>query len=712
MSDYVDIWGIKTNNLKGISVRLKKHSLNLVVGPSGSGKSSFAYDTVAQIGQHEFAAMFSDNVAEPTYRVDGYSGMVAAVPIHQSNYNTNMRSTIGTYFGLNRSIALIYAAQTGKSEDFFTLNKEGNLCESCHGLGTLRKLDANRIIDYNVPLRDNPVRCWNRYKDFYRQIIVKFCAEKDIDSSKTFRDLTQSERDLLLYGESDEKYSIRYKKTGSFSRRTTKYHGMLTGTPMIVGFSPGKQYYGDIICPDCLGKKYAGFFEEYRVNGISIGEFMTTPFCELHPIARSFSTNPAVSKIPFILNGLIGFLSKAIELNLGHLSFNRSIPTLSGGELQRLRMVQVFNTQLADLLVVLDEPLAGLSGDERLLVFDNIVDLSSRHTLLVVDHSDAFVRSAGNVIALGKGGGKNGGSLVDAGQFFAAQKEEPLFSIEPGNGSLLHFSSSNRIYGFSGIDVTIEQGCMNLLTGKSGVGKSTLLREYLPQLIEEYSYVSQKPLSGNKTSSVVTLLGIFIRITELFAKKYSKDKSFFSNQLGCEGACPSCSGAGYVEYGDGESRSRIECADCAGTGFNSKLGKYSLDEKTVIDIWNMTVDEARCYFDNLDSGITKLLDMASSLMLGHLTLGQSSSSLSGGENIRIKLMKSARAKKNASVIGVDEPFRGLSNREIYQVAKYLDTLMKTGKTILVVDHTESIERYFSRHVVLENHNGILIGTDS
>ena len=177
MSDTIDVWGVETNNLKNIDISLEKHAINLIIGPSGSGKSSLAYDTVAQIGQHEFMSMFADNASDPTYKVKGYRNMVAAVPLKQSNYNNNMRSTIGTYFGINRYIGFIFSVISGESEDFFVLNKESNLCEVCHGFGTIKELDVNKLISFNTRLKDDPVRCWDRYKDFYRSIIEKFCDE-------------------------------------------------------------------------------------------------------------------------------------------------------------------------------------------------------------------------------------------------------------------------------------------------------------------------------------------------------------------------------------------------------------------------------------------------------------------------------------------------------------------------------------------------------
>ena len=705
MSKTINIWGIETNNLKNIDIEIEQNAVNLIIGPSGSGKSSLAYDTIAQIGQHEFLSMFADDISEPTYRIKGYKNMVAAVPIKQSNFNNNLRSTIGTYFGINRSVILIYSAILGLNEDFFVLNKEENLCDVCHGLGYIRTLDKNRLINYDVPLEKNPIRCWNRYKDFYSQIIQQFCLDNGIDSKKTFRQLTDKEKSLILYGKSEKKYSVRYKKSSSFSRRTTKYYGIMTGKPMIVNFVPATQFFSEETCKCCQGKKYSLQREQYKVAGLSIGAFMTMPFEQLQHYIKKMLSETTDSGLLFALNNIQKFVSKAIDLNLGYLFFHRAIPTLSGGELQRLRMVQVLSTQLSNLLLVLDEPLAGLSGKEKKSVFECVVDLAKRHTVVIVDHSDIFVNISKKIIALGESGGTKGGFIIDAKEYLAKQNIKNTINISPVQNRE-RVSVHNPLYSYKGVDIEIGKGCMNLITGRSGIGKSTLLREYFPQYFEHYLYINQKPLLGNKNSSVATALDISIDLSNLFATKHKKDRRFFSNQTGCEGMCPVCMGAGYIEYGNGyDTKIQLMCKDCAGTGFNKILQKYKLNGKSIFDVWNMTIDEAVEYFAGIDTKIIRHLEEASSLMLGHLRIGQPISTLSGGENIRVKLLKAM--KSTAKVFGVDEPFKGLSNMEIYRVVQYLDRLRSKDKTIIVVDHSDMVEQYFAKHIELTCHNGIL-----
>ena len=321
---------------------------------------------------------------------------------------------------------------------------------------------------------------------------------------------------------------------------------------------------------------------------------------------------------------------------------------------------------------------------------------------MIIDHSDIFYNEAKKIIALGEKGGIYGGKLIDEKKYMIEQQISKKFPIEKPE-KLISIKIKNTIYNYQGVDIKIAVNRLNLITGRSGIGKSTLLREYLPQFFESYLYIHQKPLQGNKNSLVVTLLDFSTDIIEIFSKNFNKNKKFFSNSAGDDGACKNCGGAGYIEYStDYDSVIKIECKECEGTGFNKELKRYKINDKNIFDIWKMTIEEAEIYFSDVNKKIADTLEQASSMMLGHLKIGQSSSSLSGGENIRIKTLKTLKTlKTSAKIIGIDEPFKGLNPTEIYQVVLFLEKLRKKGKTIVVVDHTEEAFQYFSYNIKLK-----------
>lgn len=705
MKGEIIINGIQTNNLNNISVAIKKNALNLILGPSGSGKSSLAYDTIAQIGLHELGAMYYDSVNEPEYKVDSFSNMPVTVPIRQLNSNNNVRSTIGTYFSLSPCLAKIYSSLLKVPYDYFVLNKTDNICPACFGVGYSKELDVCKIVDYDKTIEENPIRCWKRGVDFYRQILQLFCSDMQIPIQTTFRDLSESQQTDILYGVSKKKYKVRYKVAQRISTRTTQYYGPLTSVAMLKSFSPSSEFYSESPCKVCSGEKYEIGHRKYKLCGYSIGELLLLSFDRVVAWLTQIRKEYDCCNLDFSISQVESFVEKAVELKLGYLYFNRTIPSLSGGELQRLRLIQVFNSQLTDLLIVLDEPLAGLSAKEKEVVYANIIQLKKKHTLIVVDHHDAFVKSAENIIVLGEGSGGNGGNIIDAKKYIERQHIAFPFSIST-HGHLKRVYSSNKVYDFLGFDINILERSLNLVVGASGVGKSTLLREYFPQVFDEYSYVNQKPLAGNNRSTVATVIGISDLIIRFYSDRFGQEKSTFSNLSGAKGMCETCKGTGFLVFGS-ESQSQItmKCKDCMGTGFSKKLSKFCVDGKSIQAIWQMTVDEGITFFEKYDKRISLILQNAQKLLLGHLQIGEKTQFLSGGENIRIKLLPVFLSSKKT--LGIDEPFKGLNNEEIYTVAVTLNEMTKKGKTIIVVDHEESACKYFPHRIVLSNDNGIL-----
>lgn len=710
MSD-IFLKNIQTNNLKNIDVSLKRNALNLILGPSGSGKSSLAYETIGKIGLHEYFSMFYDEMNDPSYKVGEYQNMSVTVPIKQSNYNSNVKSTIGTYFSFSSKIIAIYASILGMDEKLFVLNREENVCPKCHGLGTVRQMDVSKIVDFKKTINENPFRCWQKNSDFYTKILQKFCEEVKIDCNKKLEDFTDSELNLLLNGESKKKYTIHYVCRNFKGQRTTNYYGVFTEKPMrkvkaeitSENFLP-ESYYSDLKCPSCNGLKYSEKHLEYKIQGLSIGEFMNTSFADLIPFFDKLRKSKKSANITRLIDSIYIFLEKAIELNLGYLSFSRSIPTLSGGEMQRLRIIQVLCTQLTDLIIIFDEPLAGLSGEEKEKVFHNIRGLFKNHTVIVVDHSKKFISSASNIIVLGEKSGERGGYLIDAEKYIKSQVfNRKIETTKPK--SFINIKVKTPIYDYNGTNLDIAENCLNLVTGHSGVGKSTLLREYFPRFFEKYLYVNQKPIAGNVNSNVATLLEIANPIFNMFAKEFEQAKTFFSNSSKNEGCCSVCGGSGFNVY----ANEKFTCKECEGTGFNRSLKKYKINDKSLFDIWQMSIVDAIKFFEPLNKKIMEHISLSERLSLGHLKLGQPTSSLSGGENVRMKLMK--LDKSQATVIGVDEPFKGLNISEISLILDFLMEEKKGGKTVVVVDHTENVEQFFDYHIHLDVRNKVIVNGD-
>ncbi len=666
-----------------------------------------AYDTIAQIGLHELGSMYSDVIKEPNYKVKSYANMLVTVPIKQLNFNNNVRSTIGTCFSLNPCLAKIYSSLLELPYDYFVLNKTENVCPKCLGVGYVKRLDPNKIVDYDRTLQEVPIRCWKKNIEFYRKIIQFYCDECGIDSSMKFRDLSELQRKRILYGASKQKFKIKYKVANCESTRTTFYYGPMLNMSMLKGFAPSDEFFSEAPCDMCDGEKYENEHRTHKVCGLSIGEIMLMPFSEMTAWIENVRGNYDCKDIDFSLNQIEMFAKKATELNLGYLFLNRSVPSLSGGELQRLRLVQVFLSQLSDLLIVLDEPLAGLSSKEKTVVYSNIIDLSKKHTLLIVDHHDVFINAASKIYVLGDVGGKKGGKIIDTEAYIRKQHVEFQLSVPPVQ-TLRHISLRTEVYAYKGVELDVAMNRLNIIFGASGVGKSTLLREYFPQVFDNYLYINQKPMGGNIRSSVATDLNVASRIIQDFSANFRKDKSFFSNMASGDGACKTCGGTGQIVYGS-QSQSQIvlECKDCKGTGFDKRLMKFKWNGLSIQDVWKMTIDEAIDYFDVIDDKVSKKLRSAQGLMLGHLELGEKTSDLSGGENVRMKLIKALDA--NDDVIGIDEPFKGLNSEEIYMIVKALDELVHKGKTIIVVDHEEESFKYFSNKIELVNRVGILCG---
>jgi excinuclease ABC subunit A len=407
------IWfkNITTNNLKGFDIEVFKNQINCIMGPSGSGKSSLAFDTIYAISEHEYKLLLGDDEVYQ-YNVDDYSDLLIAIALKQSNYNINKRSTIATYYGLDSFFKYLFSSYHNISSELFSFNKFASACHECNGLGFIQVPDISTLIDYDLTLKEVPFRPWQNssMKDYHKKIMHNICNDYDISLDVPFRLLKESDKEFLLNGTSMRKYKINFTQGNRKRVKTDNYYGIVkyTQTEIDKKNNDVNQYTRENICPICHGSRFAQRVEKYKIFGKSLGDIYLMEFTELKKWLFELR-NENIKNV----DSIIRFIENIIEMQLGYLFFNRSIPSLSGGEFQRLRLSQLLNTKFKNILFVFDEPLASLHIFEKDSIVDKISSMKDKNTLLLVEHDTRILPICDNIITLGPLGGTGGGfSLI------------------------------------------------------------------------------------------------------------------------------------------------------------------------------------------------------------------------------------------------------------------------------------------------------------
>lgn len=676
--------GISTHNLKHIDVEVQGKKMLCIAGVSGSGKSSLAFSTIAAISMEEYGRLTSDQEYEQDYVIDEYGAVPMAIPLKQLNYNVNPRSTIATYFGLQRPLNYIIAKMSGLSLNMLNFNGDGH-CPECMGLGYKKIPDANAIIRWDVPIKDVPFDCWkNTYKDFYKQLLVKYCEEIGIDSKKTLKELPETKQKKLLNGIGTDKYTIQYKNGSSVRRKTTCYYGPLVeigGTKQIFPTVSYDGYMKSDKCPSCMGSRLKSKVANTQViKGVRILDIQTAPFTELVGIISKLSAEDKDVSAP--VKNIKLFVDKAIQLGLGHLSISRGISTLSGGELQRLRLTQLLSGNLTDMMIVLDEPTASLHPSECSMVASMISELKKNNTVIAVEHNEEVLKYADKVLYLGKYGGENGGNIITKKEFEEVIKVTENKDFAEGK-KILSIQPVSEYVSYKGT-INIHMNSLNVICGTSGSGKSVILHDSLPSILDNYVDISQKPIKGNSLSTVGTYTKLSEEVRSCFAKKFKKDNAFF-NRSGSVG-CKCCGGNGYTDIGEYYGKPvKTVCSECGGTGYGSSAEDYRIKDISIADAAKMPVSDLKKYLE-LSQKALQTMDLIEKVHLGYLSLNRSITTLSGGENQRIKLVM-ALIKKEGMIIGLDEPVKGLSPKEISSIIELLySQIRESNKTFIVTEH--------------------------
>lgn len=691
MKQSINITGIKTNNLKDIYVSIPYSKIIAITGPSGGGKSSLAYQTIYSLCAQEFSSLEQGHIENPSYKVASYSGLIPSVAIKQTNSNLNPRSTLLSY--LNIASYLYYLSGTellNIPNRYLKINKPGNECPVCYGLGLEQKISIQALVDETKKIKDQPFNCWvNRVTDKETKLLIEHCNTLGIDVEKTFGSLNDKEKDLLLYQESENEYSISFKYNKRQKRKKTKFLGAFLDLDLklksknISDRKYAEKYCSSFTCSCCFGsriniKKY----KDFSVFGISYDVFLTA---ELKDITRTikkfesrFRNNPAYRKI-------LSLLSTVVDIGLGYLSLSRSIPSLSGGELQKLNFSLLANSEISNVLFVIDEISSQLHASDYSKIFNNLERIKSLgNTVIIVEHSKYFIDRTDFEISIGPGSGDEGGYLYEP-----ELNDEKIEFLPPCENGLFQLPEVT-INNIHKLVVSVPFKSITAICGKSGSGKSSYAKG-LNEVLENVVLVSQQPIRGNERSTIATFSEINMMIASWYSVINNIDVEYFLPSAGKKGSCVLCEGKGTIRYERSYDVSiNIECPECDGKLFSNLQNDFKVSGFSVSELYDMSVDLILGAFDSIPDSISKRILLMSNLGLGHLSLNRRTTSLSGGEMKRLKLVKYLSKRAKDKILIIDEPGSGLDDKTINSVMAYLNMKKSDYKAILIIDHKESV----------------------
>lgn len=624
----------------------------------------------------------------------------------------------------------------------FSFNNPYGACERCSGLGADFVIDPNLVVpDRSKSLKDGAIYPWARTSNsYYDDVLQSICNHYGIDYEKPFEKLPKSHQDIILYG-GDDLVAFHVKKFGT-KRYYTQYHKHIGVIPYMEKRynDTNGEYWRDEIekymvttpCPACHGARLKPFSLAVTVGGKNIYEFTLMSVDEEFEFVEGLyleltEFNRQIAKQ--ILDEVRARLRFLKDVGLGYLSLARMAGTLSGGEAQRIRLATQIGSGLSGVLYVLDEPSIGLHQRDNDRLIKTLVKLRNLgNTLIVVEHDEETIRNADYIVDIGPKAGINGGEVIAkgsvddiikapksiTGKYLSGEKFIPLpDKTREGNGHFLSIKNAH-INNLKNIDVDIPLGKIVVLTGVSGSGKSSLMQDLLyeyalhklrgnkpkPQGVDEILGfenidkiidIDQSPIGRTPRSNPATYTDVFTHIRELYAKTNEakvrgyKPGRFSFNVKG--GRCEACKGDGVLKIEmNFLSDVYVKCDVCKGKRYNRETLEVKYKGKTISDVLDMSVKEALEFFDSIPSIKSKLKTL-NDVGLDYIKLGQSATTLSGGEAQRIKLASELNKRATGKTLYLmDEPSVGLHWADLDKLIKIIQKLADQGNTILIIEH--------------------------
>lgn len=677
---------ITTNNLKNISIRIPKNKITVLCGVNGSGKTSLAYDTIEKISNYEFSKLLGNGLEDTDFKVQKYTNIIPTVSLKQSNYNNNPKSTIATYSGIDRLFKEMFSIYFNKPFSSFSFNKYTTSCKCCNGLGYELIADKNKIVVYDKSILEQPFKTWNSYVgNYYDSLLKLFASDNNIPINVPLKELSSEHKKLLFYSHNDTKYTIRYKQKKSYKNKTISYIGAIKEIDdLIKSTKPSdnikaKSYTKQINCRCCLGKRFSEDICDLKINNYSIADLYLQEIKDLDALLKTFIDT---KQIKSIVLQILDILQIYTNSNIDYLNLNRSIPSLSGGELQRLRLTTILTSKISNILYILDEPSSSIYYKEWQPLFQQIVQLkNNKNTILLIEHNEEFIEQSDNTIILGPEAGSKGGYIIS--------KEKETIKYIRKKKELNEYKIVLQLQ-YNNIDIKVLKYPVNALigiSGPSGSGKTSLAKT-LSDKIEMCMYITQKPISGNANSIVGTYIDILDNIKNEFVKNcegINKNDISFSHT---NGACSSCDGKGYIyiqiPFGD---KIKNICTECNGKRFNQKSLSFKFHDLNIYEILTMPINNLIELNIFKSIKIREKLNFLHEIGLDYINLFQETSTLSGGESQRLKLVKNLNMKRKDFTYIIDEPFCGVDKHNIIKTLILFDKIISTSRnTIIMIEH--------------------------
>ncbi|WP_273034178.1 excinuclease ABC subunit UvrA [Massilia timonae] len=779
---YVHVRGAREHNLKNVDLDIPRGQLVVFTGVSGSGKSSLAFGTLYAEAQRRYLESVSPYARRlfhqmPVPEVDEIEGLPPAVALQQQRGTPTARSSVGSVSTLSNSLRMLYSragdypqGQELLYAESFSPNTPQGACPRCSGMGRIYDVTEQSMVpDDSLTIRERAIAAWP--PAWHGQNLRDILVTLGYDVDTPWRELPKKDRDWILY--TDESPTVPVyagltpKETKAALKRkdTPSYQGTFTGVRRYVmqtfanteSASMKKRvarYMVSTACPECEGKRLRRESLSVTFAGHDIAEISRLPLARLAELLQPYAQgkekddahlhNEQLIVRRRIAADLAARLEVLLALGLGYLALERSTPTLSPGELQRLRLATQVRSSLFGVVYVLDEPSSGLHPADTEALLDALAQLKAAgNSLFVVEHALDVIRQADWLVDVGPLAGERGGQVLYSGVPDGLRKVEKsqtrryLFGEAPPPQRTpreptgwLKLAGIHR-NNLNDLEVAFPLGVLTSVTGVSGSGKSSLVSQVLVELVgqalgqggaaqdeqpdepdlerdEELPLegrivsgmegvrrlvrVDQKPIGRTPRSNLATYTGLFDQVRKLFAatedaKKRRYDAGRFSFNV-AKGRCEHCAGEGFV---------MVEllflpsvyapCPTCEGARYNAETLEVTYRGKNIAEVLGMTVGEAIDFFKD-EAPVERSLEVLNEVGLDYLRLGQPATELSGGEAQRIKLASELqRATRGNALYVLDEPTTGLHPVDADRLMVQLNRLVDAGNTVIVVEHT-------------------------